>query len=77
MGGDLRQFPWAVSVYDLLAMAEIIKEPFVFPHYLKTRLRLSAAASATALDELDYLAHYFGWGLKPRRFDGAHGPSEG
>lgn len=67
--GDMTRLPWMVSLFDLLAIAEILDEPFWFPHYVKARVRLGDEGIAEGWDELDFVGEYFQSGL-PYRGEG-------
>jgi len=61
--GDMTQLPWMVSLYDLMPMADLLDGPFLFPHYVKSRVRLNDEGIAQGFDELDFVGEYFHSGL--------------
>lgn len=58
------ELPWAVSINDLRIIAETIKLPTQFAHYLKWRLYLNQAGHVIAQSELDWLGYYLAEGPK-------------
>lgn len=62
--GSLDEFPWMVSIFDLLAISEVIDEQFVFPHFLRARIKFAKKTLSQGTDELDFLGHYFLDGLQ-------------
>jgi hypothetical protein len=52
------ELPWAVSIDDLRIIAETIKVPAQFIHYLKWRLHLNHEIKIVAQSELDWLGYY-------------------
>lgn len=55
--------PWAVSLSDLMVIADIIDSPSEFIHYLIRRHRLNKHKRVYAFDELDWFGHYIEEGL--------------
>jgi hypothetical protein len=58
------EYPWAVALGDLEAIAELIEWPAELVHYLRRRVPLNAAPVAI-LDELDLFGCYLQVGLEP------------
>lgn len=56
------QFPWAVDLLDLYVFAELIEFGAQLVHYLQCRMELNTQP-VRSFDELDYLGHYFKFGL--------------
>jgi hypothetical protein len=56
------ELPWALSIDDLRIMAETIKVPAQFIHYLKWRLHLNQEIKIVAQSELDWLGYYLAEG---------------
>ncbi len=61
--GDMTKLPWMVSLYDLMPIADLLDGPFLFPHYVKSRVRLNDEGIAQGFDELDFVGEYFHSGL--------------
>ena len=57
------EFPWMVSVYDLLVIADLIEYPSMLPHYIKRRIRCAKQGLLKAIDELDVFGYYLKEGL--------------
>jgi hypothetical protein len=57
------EYSWAVSIYDLMVIAEIIDLPPVFPHYVKRRVHAAHLGVLEAHDELDVFGYYLKEGL--------------
>ena len=58
------ELPWATSIDDLRIIAETIRLPAQFTHYLKWRLHLNQT-KVVAQSELDWLGYYLAEGPKP------------
>ena len=56
------EFPWAVDLSDLHVFAELIEFGAQLVHYLQCRMELNTQPVRSS-DELDYLGHYFKFGL--------------
>ena len=57
------ELPWAVSIYDLQVICEMLEFPCQLVHFLQRRSRLNELARMEATDELDWLGHYLTEGL--------------
>jgi len=57
------QYPWAVSLSDLMVITELIDYPSMFIHYVKRRLKIEQTNFQLGADEMDLLGHYFKRGL--------------
>lgn len=57
------EYPWAVSLFDLMVIAELIDYPSMFIHYLKRRLKVEHTPFHVLADEMDLLGFYFCQGL--------------
>jgi hypothetical protein len=57
------QYPWAISIFDLGIITELIESPSVFIHYSKRRLAIERTYFNILADELDLLGFYFTQGL--------------
>jgi hypothetical protein len=59
--GDL---PWAVSLGDLMVIADLIELPCQFVHYLRRRQEVNLSDVPFAMDELDWFGKYLFDGLR-------------
>ncbi len=57
------QYPWAVSLPDLMVITELIDYPSMFIHYIKRRLQVEQTNFQLGGDEIDLLGYYFRQGL--------------
>ena len=57
------ELPWAVPIYDLQVICEMLEFPCQLVHYLQRRSRLNELARMEATDELDWFGHYLTEGL--------------
>jgi hypothetical protein len=57
------QYPWAISLFDLEIICELIDYPSVFIHYTKRRLQLEKTHFRVSADEIDLLGFYIHRGL--------------
>jgi len=64
--GDL---PWAVSLLDLIVIAELIEFPSQLIHYLLRRLRIYDIKIVETYDELDWFGHYLKDGLYFKNYE--------
>jgi hypothetical protein len=55
--------PWAVCLFDLMVMADMVEHPSQLPHYIRQRLRTVRENHLTAADELDFFGMYLQEGL--------------
>lgn len=53
-----RDVPWAVCLYDLMVIADLLDLPPALPHYVERRLRAASQGVFSASDELDFFGHY-------------------
>ena len=56
------EFPWSVDLFDLYVFAELIESGAQLVHYLQCRMELNTQP-VRSFDEMDYLGHYFKFGL--------------
>lgn len=57
-------YPWALSLFDLLVVTEIVDNPAMLVHFLSRRRKLLANTDKIVFaDEIDLLAYYLDWGL--------------
>ena len=57
------ELPWAVSIYDLQVICEMLEFPCQLVHFLQRRSRLNELARVNTTDELDWFGHYLTEGL--------------
>jgi hypothetical protein len=57
------QYPWAMSLFDLGVVTELIEYPSMFIHYAKRRLSVERTNFDILADEVDLLGFYFSQGL--------------
>jgi hypothetical protein len=57
------QYPWAISLFDLDTVTELIESPAVFIHYAKQRMAIERTKFSVMADEGDLLGFYFSQGL--------------
>lgn len=53
------QYPWAISLFDLGVVTELIESPSSFIHYAKCRLAVERTRFDIFADEIDMLGYYF------------------
>ncbi|PWS33373.1 hypothetical protein [Pedobacter paludis] len=67
VGNDLNYFqdafPWIVSLYDLIVIADMIDHPILLLHYLKRRRQFLSEQDISIYDEIDILAYFLDNGL--------------
>lgn len=61
--GAARDYPWAVSLYDLEIVADTFGRAAEFTHFLDRRLAAQAGKRVSAHGELDWLGRYLAEGL--------------
>lgn len=57
------QYPWAISLFDLGVVTELIEYPSMFIHYARRRLSVERTNFDLEADEIDLLGFYFSQGL--------------
>ena len=57
------QYPWAISLFDLGVVTELIEYPSMFIHYARRRLAVERTNFQLMADEVDLLGFYFSQGL--------------
>ena len=57
------ELPWAVPIYDLQVICEMLEFPCQLVHYLQRRSRLNELGRMETTDELDWFGHYLTEGL--------------
>ena len=57
------QYPWAISLFDLGVVTELIDSPAIFIHYARRRLAVERTEFGILAGEIDLLGFYFSQGL--------------
>ncbi|MFZ3059118.1 MAG: hypothetical protein WA102_05190 [Candidatus Methanoperedens sp.] len=57
------QYPWAISLFDLGVVTELIEYPSMFIHYARRRLTVERTNFDLVAGEIDLLGFYFSQGL--------------
>jgi hypothetical protein len=57
------QYPWAISLFDLGVVTDLVGSPATFIHYARRRLAIERTKFDIMADELDLLGFYFSQGL--------------
>lgn len=57
------QYPWAISLFDLSIVTELMESPAMFFHYAQRRLGVEKINFRLMADEIDLLGFYFSQGL--------------
>lgn len=57
------QYPWAISLFDLSIVTELIETPAMYFHYAQRRLAVEKTNFRLMADEIDLLGFYFSQGL--------------
>lgn len=57
------QFPWAISLFDLEILCEILDKPWLFIHYAQRRIQLEKTLFNIDADEIDMLGVYLSQGM--------------
>jgi len=60
---DEKSFPWIISLYDLIVVADHIDLPILFLHYLRRRKRFLEVQYMSIYEEIDLLAYFLFNGL--------------
>lgn len=60
---DDTDIPWAVSIYDIETLAELVDSPSVLVHFLARRLAKDAEGKTLMTDEMDWIGSYIHTGL--------------
>ena len=58
-----KEYPWAISLFDLEIITELIDYPSQFIHYAKRRLEIEQTPFKLKVDEIGLLGFYFNQGL--------------
>ncbi len=57
------QYPWAISLFDLEILCEILDKPYLFIHYARRRTQIEKTKFKILGDEVDLLGFYLDQGL--------------
>lgn len=56
-------FPWIISLYDLIVIADLFENPLMLVHYIKRRKKFLSTEMLSVYEELDLVAYYMSNGL--------------
>lgn len=56
-------FPWIISIYDLVVIAELIENPIMLIHYINRRKKFLSHKLLSAYEELDLFSYFLSNGL--------------
>ncbi len=51
-------YPWSVYFFDFEIVLDVLKDPIIFIHYMKERIRINDEGIIESVDELSYLGYY-------------------
>ena len=51
-------YPWSVYFFNFEIILDVLKDPIIFIHYMKERMRINAEGIIESIDELSYLGYY-------------------
>ncbi len=58
-----KEFPWIVSIFDLMVICDLVHLGPMIPQYVERRLRAAQRGDIASIDELDYFGLYLENGL--------------
>jgi hypothetical protein len=56
-------FPWIISIYDLVVLADLFDNPFLLVHYIKRRNKFLSHKILSTYEELDLVSYFLSNGL--------------
>lgn len=56
-------FPWIISIYDLVVLADLFENPLMFIHYIKRRKKFLSHKTLSTYEELDLVSCFLSNGL--------------
>lgn len=56
-------FPWIISIYDLVVLADLIENPIMLIHYIKRRKKFLSHKLLSTYEELDLFSYFLSNGL--------------
>lgn len=56
-------FPWLISIYDLVILADLIENPIMLIHYIKRRKKFLSHKILSTYEELDLFSYFLSNGL--------------
>lgn len=59
----VKHFPWIISIYDLIIIADLFDNPILLFHYIKRRKRFLSEKIFSTFEELDLIAYFLLNGL--------------
>ena len=60
---DSSNIPWAISVFDLEIVSDVLDLGVLLPHFLRRRERVVMSRKIEAIEEIDLLMHFVKFGL--------------
>lgn len=51
-------YPWSVYFFDFEIILDVLKDPIVFFHYMRERMKINLEGVIESIDELSYLGYY-------------------
>ena len=62
---DKEYFPWIISIYDLVVIADFFETPSLLFHYLNSRMNFLLNEKASIYEELDLIGYFIKYGGLP------------
>lgn len=56
-------FPWIISIYDLVVLADLFENPIMLIHYIKRREKFLSHKALSTYEELDLVSYFLSNGL--------------
>lgn len=56
-------FPWIISIYDLVVLADLFENPLMLIHYIKRRKKFLSHKTLSTYEELDLVSYFLSNGL--------------
>jgi len=56
-------FPWIISIYDLVVLADLFENPVMLVHYIKRRKKFLSHKTLSIYEELDLISYFLSNGL--------------
>jgi hypothetical protein len=56
-------FPWIISIYDLIVLADLFENPLMLVHYIKRRKKFLSHKILSTYEELDLVSYFLSNGL--------------
>lgn len=58
-----KHFPWIISIYDLVVLADLFENPIMLIHYIKRRKKFLSHKIPSTYEELDLVSYFLSSGL--------------